>query len=180
MQMHNDREATHSERTEYMGSSHYYEPSSFNQTFQQQASYPPLASYGPTSYSQKPFTGVPPLSDSRFAALLSYSGGWLTGLLFTLLGGQDRFMRFHALQSLVFFGTINLLDFGLFISMLSFAHHMHILLIPFILTFLFLNFIAFVCWIVVMVQAARGVYFRLPFIGDWVARRFDLNALPRW
>jgi len=174
MQMHNDQEATHGERAEYMGSSHYYEPS-FKQTFQQQASYPPLS-----SYNQKPFTGVPPLSDSRFSALLCYSGVWLTGLLFLLLGGRDRFIRFHALQSLVFFGMINVLDFGLFISILSFAHHMHMMAIPFILAFLFLNFIAFVCWIVVMVQAARGVYFRLPFIGDWVARRFDLNALPRW
>jgi uncharacterized membrane protein len=175
MQMHNDQDAMYGERNEYMGSSHYYEPPS-NQTFQQQASYPPLAN----SSKQRPFTGVPPLSDSRFSALLSYSGGWLTGLLFMLLGGRDRFIRFHALQSLVFFGIINLLDFGLFISVLSFAHHMHIVAIPFILAFLFLNFIAFVCWIVVMVQAARGVYFRLPFIGDWVARRFDLNALPRW
>jgi uncharacterized membrane protein len=175
MQMHNDQEATHSERAEYMGSSHYYEPSSFNQTFQQQMYYPPLS-----SYNQKPFTGVPPLGDARFSALLSYSGGWLTGLLFTLLGGRDRFMRFHALQSLVFFGIINLLDFGLLMIMFSSAHHRHIVAIPFVLAFLFLNFIAFLCWIVVMVQAVRGVYFRLPFIGDWVARRFDLNSLPRW
>jgi uncharacterized membrane protein len=174
MQMHNDQEATHGEQTEYMGSSHYYEPSS-NQTFQQQASYPPLS-----NYKQKPFTGVPPLSDSRFSALLSYSGAWLTGLLFLLLGGRDRFIRFHALQSLVFFGMINLIDFGLFISMLFLGHQSHVLAIPFILAFLFLNFIAFLCWVVVMVQAARGVYFRLPFIGDWVARRFNLNALPRW
>lgn len=179
MQMHNDREATHGERTEYMGSSHYYKPFS-HQTFQEQDYYPPLSSYGPTFSQQKPFTGVPPLSDTRFAALLSYSGGWLTGLLFMLLGDRDRFVRFHALQSLVFFGIINLLDFGLFISMVSFAHHMHIMFIPFILAFLFLNFIAFVCWIVVMVQAVRGVYFRLPFVGEWVARRFDLHSQPRW
>ena len=128
MQMHNDREATHGERTEYMGSSHYYEPFS-NQTFQQQAAYPPLASYSPSSYSHKPFTGVPPLSDSRFAALLSYSGGWLTGLLFIFLGGRDRFIRFHALQSLVFFGAINLISFGLFVSILSFVHHARFLMI---------------------------------------------------
>jgi len=179
MQMHNDREATYGERTEYMGSSHYYEPFS-QQTFQQQAYYPPLSSYGPTTSQQKPFMGVPPFSDVRFAALLSYSGGWLTGLLFMLLGGRDRFIRFHALQSLVFFGAINLLDFGLFISVAILVHHVYIMFIPFILTFLFLNFITFVCWIVVMVQAARGVYFKLPFVGDWVARRFDLHALPRW
>jgi uncharacterized membrane protein len=179
MQMHNDREDSYGERTEYMGSSHYYEPFS-QQTFQQQAYYPPLSSYGPTFSHQKPFTGVPPLSDARFAALLSYSGGWLTGLLFLFLGGRDRFIRFHALQSLVFFGAINLLDFGLFISVAILVHHVYIMFIPFILTFLFLNFITFVCWIVVMVQAARGVYFKLPFVGDWVARRFDLHALPRW
>ncbi len=128
MQLHNDPEATtsheHNERTGYMGSSQNYEPSS-NQEFQQQRYDSP---YGSSFYHQQPFVGTSPFSDSHFAAILSYSFGWLTGLLFMLFGGRDRFMRFHALQSLVFFGTINLIDFGLFTMMIGERHHSFILL----------------------------------------------------
>jgi uncharacterized membrane protein len=179
MQWHNATEATrqeYTERTEYM---HGYEPSS-DQIFQQQAYYPPLAGYGPTPYGQPPLAGNPPLSDTRFAAILSYSFGWLTGILFLLFGGQDRFVRFHALQALVFFGAINLIDVGLFILMVGGWHHNRYMVFGSIVLFLLLNFIAFVSWIVVMVQAARGTYFRLPFVGELVARCFGLNARPRW
>ncbi len=181
MQWHNASEAaTRQEYNERTGYVHEYEPSS-GQTFQQQqAYYPPMPGYGPAPYGQQQFVGTRPLSDSRFSAILSYAFGWLTGLLFLLFGGRDRFVRFHALQALVFFGAINLVDFGLLIVMTGGWHHDHFLLFGCILLFLLLNFIAFVSWIVVMVQAARGIYFRLPFVGELVARCFDLNARPRW
>ena len=183
MQLHNDPQATplheHNEQPEYMGSSHYYEPFS-REPFQQQAYYPPISGYSPISYTHQPFAGTPPLSDSRFAAILAYSFGWLTGLLFTLFGGQNRFICFHALQSLVFFGTINLIDFVLLKIMIGGWDHNSILLFMCLLLFLLLNFIAFVNWIVAMVQAGRGVYFKLPFVGAWVARRFNLHATPLW
>jgi uncharacterized membrane protein len=115
--------------------------------------------------------------------------GWVTGLLFLLFGGQNRFVRFHALQSLVFFGMITLVDFGLFLIIIGVWVYrpFSILTVVFsplltigsMLVFLVLNFIAVVSWIVVMIQAARGAYFRLPFVGDWVARRFNLNSVPR-
>jgi uncharacterized membrane protein len=184
MQLHDESEATtlheYNEQTGYTGSSHYYEPFSGEPFQQRQAYYPPTSGYGPASYAHQPIAGTPPLSDSRFAAILSYSFGWLTGLLFTLFGGQNRFVRFHALQSLVFFGTINLIDVVLFRIMLSGLHHMIILLLICMLSFLLLNFIAFVSWIVAMVQAGRGVYFKLPFVGEWVERRFNLHATPLW
>jgi uncharacterized membrane protein len=185
MQWHNATEATRQEnqeyndRTEYM---HGYEPSS-DQIFQEQTSHPPLAGYGPNSYGQQgqpQFAGNPPLSDTRFAAILSYSFGWLTGILFLLFGGRTRFVRFHALQALVFFGAINLIDVGLFIFMAAARHQSHYLLFGSIVLFLLLNFIAFVSWIVVMVQTARGIYFRLPFVGELVAQCFGLHARPRW
>src|SRR5260221_12971769 len=46
---------------------------------------------------------------SRFAAFLSYTSFWLTGLLFLLFENRNRFVRFHALQSLLFFGGVNVL-----------------------------------------------------------------------
>jgi uncharacterized membrane protein len=199
MQMHDNREAPpayesaheYTEQREYIRSPHVDGPST-EQPFQQQTYYPPQAGDGPASYShtcygepgygQQPFAGAPPLSDIRFSALLSYAFGWVTGLLFLLFGGRDRFVRFHALQSLFFFGALNVIDIGLFgIIRGSWWHHGHLVALLCLLLFLALNFIAFISWIVVIVQAARGLYFRLPFVGELVARCFNLNPVrPRW
>ena len=189
MQMHNDVEGVplheYSEQSGYMGSPHYSEQPS-GQPFQQQTYYTPMPDYGPVPsgqryYGQPQFVGTSQLSDIRFSAVLSYAFGWLTGLLFLLFGGRNRFVRFHALQSLAFFGAINVIDVGLFSIVRVMWHFSPFLVFCGLLMFMMLNFIAFVTWIMAMVQAARGVYFRLPFVGELVARCFDVNAArPRW
>jgi uncharacterized membrane protein len=106
------------------------------------------------------------LNYTGLAAILCYSIGWLTGLLFLLFARENRFVRFHALQSLAFFGSINLLD----IALVKIAvYHLPYLSHLAILGFLFLNFIAFIGWCIAIVQASRGKYYKLPFIGDLVA-----------
>ena len=42
------------------------------------------------------------------AGWLSYLGGWVTGLIFLLLKRENRFVRFHAMQSLIFFGAMSI------------------------------------------------------------------------
>jgi uncharacterized membrane protein len=189
MQKQDDREANplheYTERTGYMGSSHYYEPLA-GQAFQQQTYNPPMPGYGQASYGQQSFAEAPLLNDFRFAGVLCYSFGWLTGLLFLLFGGQNRFIRFHALQSFVFFGAISIIDVGI-IYFLSAVSDLEILwaytsLVMFgcLLGLLLLNFIAFVGWIVAMVQTGHGKYFRMPFVGGLVARCVGLHSTPRW
>jgi uncharacterized membrane protein len=89
------------------------------------------------------------------AGWLSYFGGWITGLIFLLLEKENRFVRFHAMQSLIFFGAMNILT-TVFNA------------IPF-LRFVGggLGIVSFVCWIVLMVAAGRGRYYKLPLIGDY-------------
>jgi uncharacterized membrane protein len=104
---------------------------------------------------------------SRFAAFLSYTSFWLTGLLFLLFEHRNRFVRFHALQSLLFFGGVNVL----YIFLISIMVHE----VPFffglaIFAFVLLNVVAFVAWIVGMVGAIRGKYVKLPFVGDLAER----------
>jgi uncharacterized membrane protein len=48
-----------------------------------------------------------------------------------------------------------------------------------VLLFLFLNFVAFVGWVVGMVQAARGKYYRLPLVGDLLARNYNRGIMPK-
>ena len=116
-----------------------------------------------------------PFDASKIAAALSYAFGWLSGILFFLFSDGNRYVRFHALQSLLFFGSINVIDI-MFIW--SFAHFRLFAFVPFmphvgglsILFFLLLNFIAFVGWFVALFQAARGTYFKLPVVGEIVTR----------
>jgi len=151
-----------------------------------------------TSESQAPYTQYQPLNgqviheqqevfptglphtDARFVAALTYSVGWLSGLLFVLFATERRYVRYHALQALIFFGGINLLDV-MFVSFIARAHHFLFFLPgPFVffafLGFLLLNFIAFVGWLVAMVQAYRGKYYRLPVAGTIVTRILQINA----
>ena len=148
------------------------------QSFQQEAR--PMPGYGLPANRQSPMTSVPPLSGSEFAAVLSYSLVWFSGLLFTLLGGQNRYVRFHALQSMFFFGTINIIDILLIASMARPFHHHFFFLGAFsFLFFLFLNFVAFISWITAMIQAGRGAYYKLPIVGNIVARRMNLDGFPK-
>jgi uncharacterized membrane protein len=89
---------------------------------------------------------------------LSYLGGWVTGLLFLLLKRGNGFVRFHAMQSLIFFGAMSLVT-------TVFNH------IPFLGSIgSGLGFVSFICWIVLMVKAARGRYYKLPIIGDYAEK----------
>ena len=46
---------------------------------------------------------------SRTAAALAYGGWWLTGALFWVVERRDRYVRFHAAQSMAAFGCVALL-----------------------------------------------------------------------
>jgi uncharacterized membrane protein len=106
---------------------------------------------------------------SIFGAVLCYVFGWLSGLLFMLFSGRNRFIRFHALQSLLFFGGINVLDIALISIGFQNWFHIHYLFGLWLLIFLLINLIAFIGWIVGMVQAASGNYYRMPVIGEVAA-----------
>lgn len=154
-----------------------YQPANnFNGPSYSQKIYQPMnnlqgPSYGPQALFPSPL----PHNDARFVAVLTYSLGWFSGLLFTLFTRENRYVRYHALQSLIFFGAINVLNIAfVFVGVL--AHHfvrpMGVLLF---LCFLLFNVIAFVGWLVAIVQAYRGVYYRLPLVGDIVARAFNVQ-----
>jgi uncharacterized membrane protein len=129
---------------------------------------------------QQPYAFTPfgAMGDGRLSASLSYSLCWFSGLLFLLFAGRHPYIRFHALQSLAFFGVVNLLDIALLYIIADWRYHFFWHALPFVavallLGFMLLNIIAFVAWIVGMVQAGRGVYYRLPVIGDLVANSIN-------
>jgi uncharacterized membrane protein len=91
----------------------------------------------------------------NIAALLSYLLGWVTGLIFYLLEPNNKFVRFHAIQSIIVFGTFTLL--GIILGW-----------IPFIGTFIWplISILAFILWIILMVRAYQGVKYKLPIAGN--------------
>jgi uncharacterized membrane protein len=140
--------------------------------------YRPVGEQQPT-YEQPAFVYRPYPGEKEVAgAVLSYVLGWFSGLLFTLFAWQDRYVRFHAVQSLLFFGSISVLDIGMVFMMGSLDRLRFFEILPpgrilipfFLLAFFLINAVAFVGWLVAMFQAARGKYYRLPIVGAIAAR----------
>jgi uncharacterized membrane protein len=97
--------------------------------------------------------------EQNLAGLLCYVLGWVTGIIFLLLEKDNRFVRFHAIQSIVVFGAFTVLEI-----IFSF-----IPVIGWILSAL-LGILAFILWIVLMVQAYGGKMYKLPVAGDIAER----------
>ena len=94
------------------------------------------------------------------AALLSYLLGFVTGLIFYLIEKDNKFVRFHAMQSIVVFGAL----FALHIITIFVLFFMPWMLRYFISMIISLT--AFILWIVLMIKAYQGEYFKLPVAGD--------------
>jgi len=89
------------------------------------------------------------------AGLLCYVLGWVSGLVFLLIEPENKFVRFHAMQSIIIFGTLTIANFILG-------------WIPLIGTFfiVIISVIGFILWIVLMLKAYQGTKFKLPWAGD--------------
>ena len=89
------------------------------------------------------------------AGLLCYVLGWISGLVFLLIEQENKFVRFHAMQSIIVFGTLTIARFILG-------------WIPLIGVFfaVIISVTGFILWIVLMVKAYQGTKFKLPWSGD--------------
>ena len=95
-------------------------------------------------------TGLEP----NIAGLLCYLGGWITGIVFLVIEQKNKFVRFHALQSIVTFGALTVAS-----AFLSW--------IPFVGGFFgaVIGILAFILWILLMVKAYQGELYRVPVAG---------------
>ncbi|MBL1078496.1 DUF4870 domain-containing protein [Nocardia sp. 2] len=120
--------------------------------------------------SQPHSTGL----DKKTSAILSYALGWLTGIVFLFLGKHDPDVKFHAAQSIIFFGAVSITNIALTIigSLLG------ALGILFTLAGLALTVFTLVIWIMAMIQAnnAAGARTELPVVGKLTAPYADRLA----
>jgi uncharacterized membrane protein len=96
-------------------------------------------------------TGLSP----NVAGLLCYVGVWITGIIFFVLEQKNKFVRFHAAQSIVAFGTITVA--GIILGLIPVVGGVFSSII---------GVIGFIVWIIMMVKASNGEWYKLPWAGD--------------
>ena len=98
------------------------------------------------------------------AGLLCYALFWVSGLIFYLIETDNKFVRFHAMQSMIVFGF--LIIAGIVFSWIPWFE---LIIGPLIGLFVF------ALWIVLMVKAYQGIMYKLPVVGDlaekWSAKK---------
>lgn len=96
------------------------------------------------------------------AGLLCYVVGWVSGLVFILIEKENKFVRFHAMQSIVAFGAITAL-----LIILNILGLMPVIGILFDILSIFVWILSVVLWIVLMIKAYQGESFNLPWAGNF-------------
>jgi uncharacterized membrane protein len=93
--------------------------------------------------------------DENLAALLSYVLGFVTGIIFFVIEKESKFVKFHAMQSILVSAGLMILSFVLG-------------LIPIIgwIAAILLGPVSLVLWIILMVKAYKHVWFKLPVVGE--------------
>jgi uncharacterized membrane protein len=89
------------------------------------------------------------------SGLLCYLGIWITGIIFFILEQKNKWIRFHAAQSIVVFGSLGIV-MGIFGWIPFFGWFFRVIL----------GITGFVLWIVLMVKAYQGERFRVPVAAD--------------
>ena len=147
-----------------------YQQSSYGQQQQQQSGtyQPPGSAARGTGAHDPTSTGL----NARTEALLSYVLGWFSGLIFFVIERKSRFVRFHAAQSFIFFGIVSVVY--IVIRLLSIIPVLGFLLSPVLgCATLILLIPAALIWVFLMIQAYRGVNFRLPIISGYADSLID-------
>lgn len=103
-----------------------------------------------TTETAKSSTGL----DQNVAGALTYLLGFVTGIVFLIVEKDNKFVRFHAMQSTITFGGLFIVYMVLTMTLIG-----AILVLPLML-------LQLVLWIVLMIKAFQNQMFKLPFVGD--------------
>jgi len=167
--------------------------------YQQQATpagnYQPPTGYGPPPNYNGQTYGTPPYQQpynqqytqpnttagaslttlpSNILAALSYVFLWAGAIVCLVIRKRDHFVSFHAMQSLLFFGTLTILRIVLPVFYYSINNPITDALLPVLWNLVVL--VGTIGWIVLGIMAYQSKYVKLPIIGDFAQRYADKNA----
>jgi|SRR5687768_6007967 len=99
--------------------------------------------------------------DTNLVAALAYLAGFVTGIVLLIVEKNSRYVRFHAMQSTVFFVAV--LVISVVINSIP-------LLGAFLYAFLLFPAVVII-WLVLMFKAYNGERFKLPVAGDFAEKQ---------
>ena len=109
------------------------------------------------AHTEKTSIGLP----ANVAAAASYFLGFVTGIVFLLTERENRFVRFHAMQSTLLFLAIVAVDVLLQLLPIIGALIVIFVVIP----------ASAILWLILMFKAYQGDEFSLPLVGRLAAER---------
>src|SRR5947209_3319877 len=125
--------------------------------YQQPYGAPPMGSASPLGASSLNM-------DPKIAAGLSYVFVWLSGLIIFLVEKRNNYVRFHAAQSLIFFGSLTVLS--IIVPWLPFVGGLLSALV---------GLVWVVGWFYLVITAFMGRNPRLPIISDYADKLVNQN-----
>ena len=112
--------------------------------------------------------------DENIAALLAYVFGWVSGLVLFLMEKDSKLVRFHAMQSILFCVAIAAISIALWIVIVVLV--LVAAMLPDIMRSLFgllatliwliYSVALLIAWILCLVRAYQGQFFKLPVVGN--------------
>ena len=96
---------------------------------------------------EKTSTGL----SENVTGILCYCLGWITGIVFLLIEPKNKFVRFHAFQSILVFGAVTVAELLL-------------RWIPLVGTLVYV--LGFILGLVLIVTTAQGKKYKLPWAGN--------------
>ena len=107
--------------------------------------------------------------EENIAGVLCYVLGWITGIVFLVLEKENKFVRFHAMQSIATF---------LPLSVIMWIIGSIVVWTPFFIGWAIWGIISTLIWILVLIlwlilmfKAYQGEMYKLPIVGDFAEKQ---------
>jgi uncharacterized membrane protein len=102
--------------------------------------------------------------EENIAGLLCYVLGWITGIVFLVLEKENKFVRFHAMQSIATF---------LPLMVIVWIINLIFMWIPFISWAIstLIWILVLILWLILMFKAYQGEMYKLPIVGDFAEKQ---------
>jgi uncharacterized membrane protein len=99
-------------------------------------------------------------SNQNMMGALAYLLGFITGIVLLVVEKQNKFVRFHAMQSTITFGVLFAGGFVLgFIPVIGWM--VGLVLAP----------VEFILWLILMYKAYSGEMYKLPYVGEMAEKQ---------
>ena len=103
--------------------------------------------------------------DEKIAGMLAYILGWISGIVFLILEPNNKYVRFHAFQSIIVFGALTVVGVVLgWIPVLG------------TIIYILISIGAFILWIILLVRASQGQKYQVRWAGPLAEKWSDSGS----